>query len=252
MMYRTCSLLTIALLIAAAHAQTGPDPGADAPPPSLAEADLDVQRLSAWGERRYDLVGKTPGADAVAGTLTLETEVADDKVVLRDDWALTVGDERIVWNIKTFCRPDGTLSPRLVFSKGEGSDEITPYTLSVRDGEAAISVDGRMQTLDLPEHTVTDMALLRLMALLPREQGKAWRLAAVLELAELNLKPAASIRCVGTESQSISGEALDLWKYELVRDDRVITEVWVDGPGQLRMARLNNGLLLLEQQSPGR
>jgi hypothetical protein len=200
--------------------------------------------------RTYDYVRKEGPTHRKVGEVRLETQVKNLELMFRDAWRIEDGGTRLRWGMKADCDKTGLMRPLNVIASGSDSDELSTYRMRVMGSRAVIQDDRREQrAIDFPEGMVTDAALWRIVALLPREIGRRWGVGHVLELSELNLKKGGVIVCEGRSEVTLHGESVQLWRYTYRRDDLVAGEFWVDGERDaLRMFRLDGRKLFVERE----
>ena len=159
-----------------------------------ASLNINLAALKSWGTKRYTYSRCNPDGKVlkVHGTVSLFTELADDKVILKDKCHLQlkpVGEGMASLELIQTCRKDNFLSPARIESKGEGYDDFTTFVATVAKGKATVRSEGEKQTVrDVPDGAITDSALWRLVTLVDRTPGKTYTYKYSLESAEMNLK----------------------------------------------------------------
>ncbi len=217
---------------------------------ALQEADLDIDRLRRWGSREFLYQVERGGEQTVLGTVTMRTDMRDDRVEIDDRWEVDWRDRKIKVELKLDCRRDNLLRPTSIQSKGEGDDEVGTFTVEVGKDKATVRADeGGTRTIDFPADTLTDVAMFRVFTLLPRAAGATVSVGHVMEVSELNLKGAATIAYQGLDEINLHGKPTKLHKFAYARDGRTVAEAWVDSDHILRQLRIDGRKVLTENFS---
>lgn len=205
-------------------------PVSAAEPTPLSELKLDLDRLKTLVEQKYTYEAKAPGGqeNAGAGTVVFATVVKGNEVLLQDKMKLTHRGNELSLDLIHHCRKDNYLSPTRIESQGEGDDEVATFTAVVQNGKAKVEIEGRERVIELPPDTVSFSALIRLLPLLPQEQGLRISFPYWLESSELHLKQDFVIECLGQEEIHRNGQRLPCTKYRLTSDQIRPMDAWVD------------------------
>jgi hypothetical protein len=220
-------------------------------PTPLQKVAFKLDTLRNWGTRTFDYHIERDGKRTHLGTVTMSTEVGQDKVVLHDVWMLTFRGKKISLDLTIECEPNSLLRAKKVTSVGTGDDEVGTFMLVINKNTGSVKNDnGRTRQIDFPSDTLTDVAQFRVFSMLPRRQGASFAIGHVMEVSELNLKGPATIRCVGPDEITLHGNPIELHKFVYEPNGRVIEEAWVDNEGALRQVRIDRRKMLTEVEAP--
>jgi hypothetical protein len=199
----------------------------------LGTLKLDLNRLKTWGTREYAYEATHPGSPEKAGEgrIVLRTEVGPDSVTLVDTAALIYRGKELSLRLTHQCGKDNSLSPQRIESKGEGDDEVGTFVAKFDDGKAIVRMGDRNKEIELPDGTVSNWALFRIVTLLPRDEGTRISFDNWLESEELHLKKDFMIECIGREA---IGEKAVCTKYRLTGGGNHPAYYWVDDDDVLR------------------
>jgi hypothetical protein len=213
---------------------------------ALEELKLDTKPLAKWGTRVFSYQLERDGKVETLGTVSMSTTVGEGGIELHDKWELNWRGERIWLDIRLQCEPGSLLRPTRISSKGKG-EEAGTFSVAVGENSAVVKDrDGREKTMDVPADTLTDAAMFRIFALLPREKGFTVRVGHTLEVSELNLKGAGTIVCEGRDPVLLHQKQEELHKFVFKQGTMVVEEAWVDDKGVLRRVRINRRKILTE------
>ena len=208
----------------------------------LGSIDLDLDRLKTWGTKIYTYEASRPGSSekTVIGRASLKTEATGDFIVLNDRMEMEVRGKKLTGDLSHRCKKDNFLSPVRIECKGEGDDEFGTFIATINGKKATISSNGQEREMELPRNVVTWLAFLRLVTLLPRQEGIRISYPYSLESGELNLKKDFLVECMGRETVQSGQERITCAKFRLtgsgihpaffwVNDDGVLHRVLIDG-----------------------
>jgi len=202
---------------------------------SLGDVVLDLNRLKTLGEQRYNFQASKPSGNTIAitGTFTFATEVQRDKVVLRDKIELTHQEMKLSLTLVHHCKKNNYLTPERIESKGAGG-EFSTFVATIVNGKAAVKINGRENTIEVPPDTVSYSALVRLLPLLPREKGLRISFPHWLESSELHLKKDFVIECLGEEQITRGTQKWRCTKYRLTSSQIMPMDAWIDSDNILQ------------------
>jgi len=232
------TVLSLALLSAVAQGEDRASQDAD-----WASLDVNLSALKTWGTKHYTYSAREPGGKAtkVLGTVSLSTELADDAVILKDNYQMTYRGEKLSLEISHTCKQDNFLSPTRIESKGEGSDEVATFVATVANGKATVRPqDGRQSARDLPEGTITIAAMMRLVTLVSRTPGKTFSYKYSLESEEMNLKGNYHLEVLTPEAITSGDRQVQCSKFKLTGGGIHPVYFWVTKNGVLQRLMMDD------------
>ena len=164
-----------------------------------------------WGTQRYKFTLIKNKEKIELGSVTLRNKLTGDRVILTDEFLLSIEGKPMSLNMTQVCLKDQYLSPVKIECKGKGSEEFPTFKATIKDGQAEISGPGR-GLKKIPEGTVTSAAFMRIVTQLPRVDGATYRYAFALEASEMNLKKDYVAKVIGKETIICDGEPVKCWK----------------------------------------
>ena len=200
--------------------------------------------LSNWGVKRYKFTRVSPeGQKEEDGSLTLETKLTRDGVILKDKFFIEIKGKEVSMDMTQTCRRDQYLSPTRIECKGKGDDEFQTFKATIKDGKATIKGE-RNKVMEIPEGTVTFFAFFRIVTQLPRQEGATYLCDSSLEAPKMNLKAGYRVHVIGKETISRDGVSVKCWKisqkgggnreqFYWVTDDGVLQRALIDGRKQM-------------------
>jgi hypothetical protein len=164
-----------------------------------------------WGTQRYKFTLIKNKEKIELGSVTLRNKLTGDRVILTDEFLLSIEGKPMSLNMTQVCLKDQYLSPVKIECKGKGSEEFPTFKATIEDGQAEISGPGR-GLKKIPEGTVTSAAFMRIVTQLPRVDGATYRYAFALEASEMNLKKDYVAKVIGKETIICDGVPVECWK----------------------------------------
>ena len=200
-----------------------------------------------WGTQRYKFTLIKNKEKIELGSVTLRNKLIGDRVILTDEFLLSIEGKPMSLNMTQVCLKDQYLSPVKIECKGKGSDEMPTFKAIIQDGEAKIERKLPFKisnSKQIPEGTVTSAAFMRIVTQLPRVDGATYRYAFALEASEMNLKKDYVAKVIGKETIFCDGEAVKCWKISQngggireqlfwVTEDGILQRVLQDGRKQI-------------------
>ena len=200
-----------------------------------------------WGTQRYKFTLIKNEEKTELGSVTLRNKLIGDRVILTDEFLLSIEGKPMSLNMTQVCLKDQYLSPVKIECKGKGSDEMPTFKAIIQDGEAKIERKLPFKisnSKQIPEGTVTSAAFMRIVTQLPRVDGATYRYAFALEASEMNLKKDYVAKVIGKETIFCDGEAVKCWKISQngggireqlfwVTEDGILQRVLQDGRKQI-------------------
>ena len=200
-----------------------------------------------WGTQRYKFTLIKNEEKIELGSVTLRNKLTQDRVILTDEYLLSIEGKPMSLNMIQVCRKDQYLSPLKIECEGKGNDEMPTFKATIQDGEAKIERKLPFKisnSKQIPEGTVTSAAFMRIVTQLPRVDGATYRYAFALEASEMNLKKDYVAKVIGKETIICDGEPVKCWKISQngggireqlfwVTEDGILQRVLQDGRKQI-------------------
>ena len=204
----------------------------------------DWDSLSNWGIKRYKYTRVSPqGQKEETGSLTLETKLTRDGVILKDKFVIEIKGKKVSMDMTQTCRRDQYLSPTLIECKGKGDDEFQTFKATIKDGKATIKGE-RNKVMEIPKGTVATFAFFRIVTQIPLKEGLTYLYEHGLEPSEMNLKAGFRVHVIGKETIICEGVPVKCWKisqkgggnreqFYWVTDEGILQRVLIDGRKQM-------------------
>jgi len=213
----------------------------------------DLSLLKSWKTRSYTYNGISPGNNEVSnfGTITLKTIVKNDAILLDDQMKLTYRGKQLSLHLKHTCRRDRFLSPLRIESEGSGDDEVGTFVVTVDGTTASVKGKRKDRKFNLPRDTVTSWAFMRLVTLLPRDEGSVARFSHWMESEELHQKKDFKVESLGSDAIMRGERQIPCTKFRLTSDVTMPALYWVDDSGVLQRMLIDRrkSIDLVEQPS---
>jgi hypothetical protein len=169
---------------------------------------LDLDALKKWGTRKYSIADKpVKDSSKPSATWTLTTKFEKDHVVLDD--SLRISAEGQVHSIhwKSTCDKNNLLSLKTLDCEEKTNGKLRRrIQAAVTDGNAKVTYeqgrDKHEETVEWPTGSVTELAMLRLVTLLPQEAGKSYRLENFSRSRKLRVRGEQVIECLGPDAKT--------------------------------------------------
>jgi len=200
-----------------------------------------------WGTQRYKFTLIKNEEKIELGSVALRNKLTQDRVILTDEYLLSIEGKPMSLNMTQVCLKDQYLSPLKIECEGKGNDEMPTFKATIQDGEAKIERKLPFKisnSKQIPEGTVTSAAFMRIDTQLPRVDGATYRYAFALEASEMNLKKDYVAKVIGKETIICDGEPVKCWKISQngggireqlfwVTEDGILQRVLQDGRKQI-------------------
>lgn len=247
--------MTISNLLLLAFAACPPCGRLDEQPAArpLAAIKLELDALRGWGTRKYAYSATPPGGQKRVhlGTVTLRTEVREDRIVLDDALDLTFRGERLTPQIIHLCKKDSVLAPLRIEVKGEGAGEFRSFVAVVEGTRVTITSAGKERRDSLPSDTVSSWALFRLVTLVPREAGTRISFDHWLESEEMHRKQDFLLESLGPDPIARDGRRVACTKFRLTGGGNLPAFYWVSESGVLEQVLIDERKwIVLEGNDP--
>ncbi len=230
--------LKLSLLLASGQAEETPSHATD-----WASLEINLSSLETWGTKHYSYSVREPGETEMKtlGSSSITTEITDNLIILRDRHSIRYRGEDLRLEMIHTCRKDNFLSPTRIESQGTGSDEVHSFIATVNQGKATVRVKGgREGAFDIPEGTITNAAIFRLVTLVPGTPGRSYSFEYWLESSELNLKKKYSLTAMQPESIPVENRQVECSKFELTGGGIRPAYYWVSKEGVLQRLMMDD------------
>jgi len=200
-----------------------------------------------WGTQRYKFTLIKKEEKIEMGSVTLSNKLTGDRVILTDEFLLSIEGKPMSLKMTQVCLRDQYLSPVKIECEGKGNDEMPTFKATIQDGKAKIERKLPFKISNskkIPAGTVTSAAFMRIVTQLRRVDGATYRYAFALEASEMNLKKDYIAKVIGKETIFCDGEPVKCWKISQngggireqlfwVTEDGILQRVLQDGRKQI-------------------
>lgn len=235
---------------AATEAPPTSEPATEAPgeaPPTVSSLKLELAKLKAWGTRVFEYRSEQDDTWVAMGRVTMKTEVSDDRITLTDHVELTIEGAPFEVDTKVSGPLSGCLRPDNIEAEGTTDDGDGKKFKATATLDATTMHAGKRQK-PVPEETVTDAGLYRLLSLLPKSEGFSAQFACIIEASELNAKAGSVIRYEGQSKPPAARDGASLESFSVTRagaDGDAWLRVWLDDKGRLDQVLMDGRKLLV-------
>lgn len=162
---------------------------------------------AAWGDRWYALFIN----NLKCGWVHLKAESVDGKLVFTDELFLQPSkDQSMSIKIATTCVADEYLSPVKLSLESTGGDTAGTIEAKVKEDRLIVTHSGEMKAMKIKPNLVVDMALLRLVTVLPKTEEYPLSL---LETVKPKVKESAAVRFDKEEQVEHLGQKVQARRY---------------------------------------
>lgn len=223
----------------------------------VSELTVDHSRIPAKAKYKATMTSRT-GQPVDMGTMTLETNVAGDVVLLSDSITMKGGPDgrEGTGTIRAECEKDPLLTLRKAKANPPNFVGDPPSAIVVSDDKSllVIKVEGRAdREAAYPKGAVIGFAVFRIPSLLPQEEGKRYSIAGILDPeAKEDAGGEVVFVCQGKMTFERDGKAVECVKFTVDgSESRPPMEYYVDEKGALeRIVIAERQILdLIEQDS---
>jgi hypothetical protein len=162
---------------------------------------------AAWGDRWYALFIN----NLKCGWVHLKAEDKDGKIDFTDELFIQpTKDQSLTVKIAMTCRADEYLTPVKLTLESTGGENAGTIEAKVKEDRLIVSRSGEMKAHKIKPNLVVDMALLRLVTILPRTEGYP---IAILETIKPQLKENAGVKFDREELVEYKGQKVTARRY---------------------------------------
>jgi hypothetical protein len=162
---------------------------------------------AAWGDRWYALFIN----NLKCGWVHLKAEDKDGKIVFTDELFIQpTKDQSMTIKIAMTCQPDEYLTPVKLSVESTGGESAGTIEAKVKEDRLIVTHSGEMKAHKVKPNLVVDMALLRLVTILPRTEGYP---VSILETIKPKLKENAALKFDREEMVEYKGQKVTARRY---------------------------------------
>ncbi len=182
---------------------------------------------AAWGDRWYALFIN----NLKCGWVHLKAEDKDGKIVFTDELFLQpTKDQSMTVKIAMTCQADEYLTPIKLSVESTGGENAGTIEAKVKEDRLIVTHSGETKAHKVKPNMVVDMALLRLVTILPRTEGYP---IGVLELIKPKLKENAGIKFDREEMVEFKGQKVSARRYIVSDGEAEDRFYWAGSAGTL-------------------
>jgi hypothetical protein len=200
---------------------------------AVAVADRLDTRLAAgglatsWGDRWYSLFIN----NLKCGWVHLKAESRDGKLVFTDELLIQPNkDQSISVKIGLTCQPDEYLTPVRMTVESAGGENPGQVEAKVKEDRLIVTHSGEMQAHKIRPNLVVDMALLRLVTILPQTEEYP---IGLLELVKPKIKENATVKFDREELVDYMGEKVKARRFVVSDGESEDRFYWAGAAGSL-------------------
>jgi hypothetical protein len=180
-----------------------------------------------WGDRWYALFIN----NLKCGWVHLKAEDKDGKIVFTDELYLQpTKDQSMTVKIGMTCQPDEYLTPIKLSLESTGGENAGTIEAKVKEDRLIVTHSGEVKALKVKPNLVVDMALLRLVTILPRTEAYP---ISVLEMIKPKLKETAGVKFDREELLEYKGQKVTARRYIVADGEAEDRFYWVGAAGTL-------------------
>jgi hypothetical protein len=182
---------------------------------------------ASWGDRWYALFIN----NLKCGWVHLKAEDKDGKIVFTDELFLQpTKDQSMTVKIGMTCQPDEYLTPVKLTLESTGGENAGTIEAKVKEDRLIVSHSGEVKAHKIKPNLVVDMALLRLVTILPRTEAYP---IAVLEMIKPKLKENAGVKFDREELVEYKGQKVTARRYIVSDGEAEDRFYWAGAAGTL-------------------
>ncbi|MEQ1903591.1 MAG: hypothetical protein ABL888_05365 [Pirellulaceae bacterium] len=212
--------------------------------------EIALSSLKTWGTKNYSSSTTHPGPEPRVvdiGSFAMSTEIIGDLVILRDRSQGVIRGKKISLDVTHICRKDNFLSPARFECNSAGTDQLVNFVAIVANGKAKIRAsDGREDTREFPEGTITLHAMMRLVTLVPRTPGNAYSYDFSFESADTSLKRQYRLLVLQPEQLIVGERQVECSKMKLTGGGINPIYYWVTMDGVLQRVAADDNRNIIE------
>jgi hypothetical protein len=162
---------------------------------------------AAWGDRWYALFINS----LKCGWVHLKAEEKEGKIFFTDELFIQpTKDQSMTVKVAMSCQPDEYLTPIKLSVESTGGENAGAIEAKVKEDRLIVTHSGEMKAHKIKPNLVVDMALLRLVTILPRTEEYP---IAILEMIKPKLKENAAVKFDREELVEYKGQKVTARRY---------------------------------------
>lgn len=178
---------------------------------------------AAWGDRWYALFVN----NLKCGWVHLQAQSVDGKLVFTDELFVQPNkDQSMTIKVRLTCAADEYLTPVKIAMEATGGENAGAIEAKVKEDRLIVTHSGEMKAHKIKPNLVVDMALLRLVTLLPKTEEYP---IGILELVKPKLKETATVKFEKEEPIDYLGQKVNAKRY-IVSDGESDDRFYWTGP----------------------
>ena len=182
---------------------------------------------AAWGDRWYSLFIN----NLKCGWVHLKAEAQDGKLVFTDELFIQpTKDQSMDIKVGLTCQPDEYLTPVRITMESTGGENSGKVEAKVKEDRLIVTHSGEMQAHKIRPNLVVDMALLRLVTILPPTEEYS---IGVLELVKPKIKENVVVKFEKEELVDYKGEKVKARRFVVSDGESEDRIYWTGAAGNL-------------------
>lgn len=162
---------------------------------------------AAWGDRWYALFIN----NLKCGWVHLKSEAKEGTLAFTDELFIQpTKDQSVTIKIALTCQPDEYLTPIKLSVESTGGENSGTIEAKVKEDRLIVTHSGEIKAHKIKPNLVVDMALLRLVTILPRTEEYP---VAILEMVKPKLKESAAVKFDREETVEYKGEKVQARRF---------------------------------------
>lgn len=163
------------------------------------------------------------------GWVNLKTEEREGRLVLTDEVHVKAGEHQATIQATQSCEKNEYLSPTSLRLAIDTPEQQVSAEGEVKGDRLVVRANGETKAIKLKRNTVTDLAVLRLVSVLPTRDEYAIE---VFPLVKVEAPKPARLKFQAEEAIEIDGRLIRARRY-LLSDDGEDRNYWIDAQGRL-------------------
>ncbi|MBV8881486.1 MAG: hypothetical protein JO332_16085 [Planctomycetaceae bacterium] len=182
---------------------------------------------AAWGDRWYALFIN----NLKCGWVHLKAEEKDGKLAFTDElYIQPTKDQSMTVKVGLLCNPDEYLSPVKITLESTGGENSGQIEAKVKEDRLIVTQSGEMKAHKIQPNLVVDMALLRLVTILPKTAEYP---IGLLELVKPKIKESAAVKFDKEEQVEVLGQKVTARRYIVSDGESEDRFYWAGSAGHL-------------------
>jgi hypothetical protein len=182
---------------------------------------------ASWGDRWYAVFIN----NLKCGWVHMKAEAKEGQIAFTDELFLQpTKDQSFTIKVAMLCQPDEYLTPVKLSLESSGGENAGTIEAKVKEDRLIVTHSGEMKAHKIKPNLVVDMALLRLVTVLPRCEEYP---IAILEMVKPKMKENAAVKFDKEELVEYKGEKVKARRYIVSDGEDEDRFYWAGAPGTL-------------------